>query len=137
MSLFKGFVDMERIPKKVIYYNFLWLAACVTGLTIFGKFIVVLLFTEKFLPTVPLILPLALASFFRGMYQPYMMFISAHEKGKWMRNMSFIMSMVNFLGNIILIPIWGAYGAAVASVIGNGSFYFSCLRYYRIYRRQR
>lgn len=131
MSLFKGFVDMERIPKKVIYYNFLWLAACVAGLTIFGKFIVVLLFTEKFLPTVPLILPLALAHFFQGMYQPYMMFISAHEKGKWMRNMSFIMSMVNFLGNIILIPIWGAYGAAVASVIGTSTYYLSCMFYYQ------
>ncbi|MHA1659808.1 MAG: lipopolysaccharide biosynthesis protein [Promethearchaeota archaeon] len=131
MSLFKGFVDMERIPKKVIYYNSLWLAACVAGLTIFGKFIVVLLFTEKFLPTVPLILPLALASFFQGMYQPYMMFISAHEKGKWMRNMSFIMSMVNFLGNIILIPIWGAYGAAVASVIGTSTYYLSCMFYYQ------
>ena len=135
MSLFKRFVDMKRIPKKVIWYNFLWLASCVIGLTIFGKFIVVLLFTEKFLPVVPLIFPLALASFFQGMYQPYNMFFAAKKKGKWLRNLSFIMSIVNFFGNIILIPIWGTYGAAVVTILANGYFYISCLWYYYRYGR--
>ena len=130
-SLFKGFVDRDRIPKKVIYYNFLWLTACVVGLVIFGRFVVVLLFTEKFLPTVPLILPLALAGLFQGMYQPYNMFLGAKEKGKWMRNMSLVMSIVNLIGNITLIPLWGAMGAAIASILGMLSFYIMCIWYYR------
>lgn len=136
MSLFKGFVGMERIPKKVIYYNFLWLVACVAGLTIFGKFIVVLLFTEKFLPTVPLILPLALAGLFQGMYQSYNMFLGAKEKGEWLRNAAFILAGCNFITNIILVPLWGAYGAAVASAISMGIFLFIHLYYYRKFLKE-
>jgi len=135
MSLFKGFVDMEKIPKKVIYYNFLWLAACVAGLTIFGKFIVVLLFTEKFLPTVPLILPLALASFFQGMYQPYNMFLGAKGKGKWLRNISMTQSIFNIVGNLIFIYYWGAMGAAIASAIATFIAYTGHNYYYHKYFR--
>ncbi|MCD4801330.1 MAG: oligosaccharide flippase family protein [Anaerolineales bacterium] len=117
MSLFKGFVEMDRIPKKVIYYNFLWLAVGIIGLVIFGKYIVVLLFTEKFLPSVSLILPLALACLFQGMYQPYISFLGAKGLGVEMRNAGFIASAVYLATNIIFIPPWGAYGAAVATAI--------------------
>lgn len=133
MSLFKGFVDMGRIPKKVIYYNFLWLAACVAGLVIFGKFVVALLFTENFLPSVPLILPLALAGFFRGMYQPYNMFLGAKGKGRWMRNISVTQSIFNMVGNLIFIYYWGAMGAAIASAIATLIAYLGYAYYYRKY----
>ena len=131
MSLFKGFVDMERIPKKVIYYNFLWLAFCVAGLVIFGEFIVVLLFTDKFLPTVPLILPLALAAFFQGMYQPYNMFFGAKGKGKWMRNISLTQAIFNLFGNFIFIYYMGAIGAAIASAIAAFIAYLGHKCYYQ------
>ena len=129
-SLFKRFVDVDRIPRKVIYYNFLWLAACVAGLTIFGTFIVNLLFTEKFLPVVPLILPLALAAFFRGMYQPYT-FLAAKGKGEWIRNISFAQASFNVVGNFALIYMYGAMGAAVASAIACFISYIFHVYYYR------
>jgi O-antigen/teichoic acid export membrane protein len=135
-SLFKGFVDRDRIPKKVIYYNFLWLAACVAGLVIFGKYIVVLLFTEKFLPAVPLILPLALACFFQGMYQPYNMFLGAKGKGVWMRNGAVIMGASSLITNMIFVPLWGAYGAAVATAITMGLSLSIYLFYYKKFLKE-
>jgi len=135
MSLFKGFVDMKRIPKKVIYYNFLWLAACVAGLVIFGKFIVVLLFTENFLPTVPLILPLALASFFQGMYQPYGMFTESKGKGEWIRTIAITSAIINVIGNIILVPLFGAMGAAIATFLGRFTHFSMYSYYYSKFRR--
>ena len=134
-SLYKGFVDRDRIPKKVIYYNFLWLAACVIGLAIFGKFIVVTLFTENFLAAVPLILPLALAGFFQGMYQSYNRFLGAKGKGKWMRNISITQSIFNLIGNFFLILYWGAMGAAIASAIATLIAYLGHIYYYRKYMR--
>jgi len=128
-SLFKGFIDRDRIPKKVIYYNFLWLAACVAGLAIFGKFIVVLLFTEKFLPTVPLIFPLALAAFFQGMYQPYV-FLAAKGKGKWIRNVAYTEAISNVICNVFLIYFFGAFGAAVASAISKFVHWMMLRHYY-------
>jgi O-antigen/teichoic acid export membrane protein len=127
-SLFKGFTNMDRIPKKVIHYNFVLLATCVVGLTIFGKSIVVLLFTEKFLPTIPLILPLALAGFFQGMYQPYS-FLAAKGKGKWIKNVAYTEAVSNIIGNVFLIYFFGAYGAAVASAVSRFVNWIM-LRYY-------
>jgi len=71
-----------------------------------------------------------MAGFFQGMYQPYNFFLGAKGKGQWMRNMSIIMSIVNLIGNITLIPIWGAMGAAIASIFGTLSYYLACLWYY-------
>ncbi|MEX2690280.1 MAG: lipopolysaccharide biosynthesis protein [Candidatus Njordarchaeum guaymaensis] len=133
MSLFKRFVDMSRIPKKVIYYNFLWLATSVIGLALFGRFIVTVLFTERFLPTFPLILPLSLASFFQGMYKPYNMFLGAKGKGKWLRNISIAQAIFNINGNIIFIYYWGALGAAIASAIAALIAFIGYIIYYYKY----
>ena len=132
-SLFKSFTDMDKIPKKVIYYNFLWLTSCIVGLVLLGKVIVALLFTEEFLPVVPLIKPLALAGFFQGMYQPYHMFLVAKGKGKWKRNLAFILALVNLGGNIILVPLMGAMGAAIATLLAAFSGYLLNIFYYRKY----
>ena len=129
-SLFKRFVDVDRIPRKVIYYNSLWLAAGVAGLTIFGTFIVNFFFTENFLPAVPLILPLALAAFFRGMYQPYT-FLAAKGKGEWIRNIAFAQASFNVVGNFVLIYMYGAMGAAIASAIACFIAYAFHVYYYR------
>lgn len=135
MSLFKGFVNKDKIPKKVIYYNFLWLLISVVGLVILGKFIVSLLFTDKFLPVVPLILPLALAGFFQGMYQPYNMFLAAQGKGKWLRNISFIEAMFNIFGNLFFVIYFGVIGIAFASFIAKLLSFGSHMYYYKKYLR--
>ncbi|RLI52986.1 MAG: hypothetical protein DRP09_16795 [Candidatus Thorarchaeota archaeon] len=135
-SLFKSFASKKRIPKRVIQLNFLWLLAGAVGLVLFGRFIVVLLFTDKFLPVVPLILPLALAAFFQGMYQPYSMFFGAQGKGKWKRNMSIVASLINVIGNVILVPVWGALGAAVASFLSRATSYALHIQYYRRFLRE-
>ncbi len=134
MSLFKGFADRNRIPRKVIFFNFLWLITCVIGLISLSRFIIVILFSNEYLLAVPLILPLALAGFFQGMYQPYNMFLKAHRKGEWLKKMSFVMGGVNFLGNIILIPLWGAIGAAIASIMGTFIYFLLCIFYYQKYK---
>lgn len=127
-SMFKKFVNMNRIPKKIIYYNSLWLAFCVVGLILFGRFIVITLFTDDFLPAVPLIFPLAIAAFFQGMYQPYS-FLSAKGKGKWLRNVAYAEMTSNILGNIFLIYFYGAFGAAVSSAISK-FLHWAILRHY-------
>ena len=129
-SLFKGFASKDRIPRRVLHLNFLWLLACVVGLALLGRFIVVLLFTDSFLPAVPLILPLAIAEFFRGMYQPYT-FLAAKGKGKWIKNVAFAEASFNVVGNLLLIYMYGAMGAAIASAIAK-LVHFLGLRYYYV-----
>ena len=131
-SLFKDFASQERIPRKVILFNFLWLTACVIGLILLGKYIIVVLFSDKYLAAVPLIFPLVLAGFFQGMYQPYNMFLGAHRKGKQLRDAAFMSAGVNFVGNVTLIPLFGAIGAGYASLI---SMIVAFIVYYSLYMR--
>lgn len=130
MSLFRGFAKAERIPRKVISLNLVWLIGCVAAFGLFGKYAIVFLFSERFLPVARLVIPLSLAAFFQGAYQPYNMFLGATGRGKWLRNMSFVMSAVNVGANVALVPMWGAMGACIASILGNLTFYISCVVYY-------
>jgi len=134
-SLFKGFAERERIPKRVTQLNFLWLLVCVVGLVVFGRLIVVVLLTERFLPVVRLILPLALAGFFRGMYQPYNTFLGAKGKGKWLRNVSVIEACFNVVGNLFFVIYLGVIGVAIASFIAKLLSFGSHYYYYRKYLR--
>jgi O-antigen/teichoic acid export membrane protein len=129
-SLFKDFAQRDRIPKKVIYFNFLFLLSCVIALILLGDYIVTLLFSEKFLPVVPLILPLAVANLFRGMIQPYNKFLGAKGEGEALRNTAFILTGSNLVGNFTLIPFYGALGAAYASLFALFINYFGHIYYY-------
>lgn len=120
ISLFKDFTKAERIHNIVIMFNLAWLLFCIVFLGLLGKLIVVTLFSEKFLPMVPLILPLAIAGFFQAMYTPFNMFLAAHRKGKELRFIAFTEAIFNLIGNFILIYYYGAMGAAVASAIAKG-----------------
>ena len=135
-TLFKDFSQKERIPKKVIIFNFLWLLFCVIGLTVLGRFFVTVLFSDRYLSVTPLIFPMALAGFFQGMYQPYIMFFTAHRKGGWVRNMAWMMAFSNFACNILFIPLWGAMGAALASAVSMAFAVFVYLFYYKKYLRE-
>ena len=135
-SMFKGFASKERIPRRIIQLNFLWLLAGVIGLVVLGRYIVVWLFTDKFLPVVPLILPLALAGFFRGMYQPYNMFLVARGFGK-AAYVAVVVAPINIAGNLLLIPKYGAMGAAIASAVSMAAQYlWFIFFYYRIAKRR-
>jgi O-antigen/teichoic acid export membrane protein len=132
-SLFKDSVYLNRIPKKAILYNLIWLVLCVSGLIIFGSYIIAILFGEEFLPASRLIVPLVLAGFFQGMYQPYLSFLTPKTSSKILRNFSFFGAFVNLSLNIFLIPSYGAYGAALASMISMLSWYILLFRQYKKY----
>lgn len=132
-SLFKSFSRKTRVPSKVILYNFIWLLAGVIGLLCLGEKIVGIVFTEKYMALVPFILPLSLAGFFQGMYQPLHMFLSSQGKGEWLRNISFIESLFNVVGNLVFILYWGVWGVAVASAIAKFISYCSHCYYYKKY----
>ena len=95
-----------------------------------GKSIVIFLFSNKYLPVIPLILPLTIAAFFQGMYQPYNMFLTAHKKGEWVRNIAWMVAGINLVTYLIFIPKLGAMGAAIASAISMSFALFLYFFYY-------
>lgn len=130
-SIHKDLAGRKKIPSKIIYYNLLLLVFSILLILSMGKYVILILFSDKFLPSISLILPLSVAVFFQGMYQPYIQYLSANKKGLYQRNAAILSGFCSVLMNIILIPQYGAYGAAVASAISMAVTFSINLFYYR------
>ena len=134
-TLFKTFAQRERIPRKVIYVNLLWLTVTCLGLVVLRKYIVMILLGGRFIKVIPILVILAFANLFRGMTQPYNGFLGAKGQGKPLRNTAVILTVCNLLGNFTLIPLLGAIGAAYASLFALIMNYFAHVYYYRRHMR--
>lgn len=140
ISLFKKTVDESRVPAKLMFIISCWLIFTCSVLILFGRHIVIFLFTDKYIYTANnLIIPLTVAVFFQGLLQPYSFFLAAKGKGKYLKHKSVISIIVNLTGNLTLIPIYGAVGAAyatlaahVASFIAHKWFYNKTLNELRL-----
>jgi len=133
-SMFKKMASMEKIPKKLFIYNSFWLLACVLGLYLMGEYIVSFLFGPEYGEVALLIIPLSIAHFFQGLSAPFA-FLSAKSMGKEIRNVAFAEGVVNVIGNIILVPLHGVYGAIIASVLARFVHYICLAYYYRNYTK--
>ncbi len=117
-----------------------WVAAAwaIAGLSLLVVLLVVpalveLVFSKNYSPVAPLAVPLALATGVRGVTTVYNTFMSAHARGREMRNVAFILTASNLVFNFALIPPFGATGAAWASLLALLVNYAAYVTYYRRY----
>ncbi len=129
-SIYKKLAFKEKVPSKVFLYNGIWLFISFILLLSLGPWVVVTLFGSKFSAVSAFLLPLGLASLANGLYYPANTFLGLKKMGKWMMKNSIIGTVVNIAGNLILIPIYGALGAAWASFISLSVFATACYYHY-------
>lgn len=132
ISLFKGFTNQSEIPKRVFKINLLWLILISIVYIFAGGFILELLFSKKYSEAIPLIFPLVLGNFFMGAFQPFNFFLSAKGMGTYLRNTAILLTVSTILFNILLIPLYGAMGAAYATLI---SLFLDYLIHHYYYRK--
>ncbi|MCE5250156.1 oligosaccharide flippase family protein [bacterium] len=131
-SEFRTYSKEPRISRKTILINYGILGIGSLGTIIMGKLIIRLVAGASFNVPFGLVLPVGILGFLHGSYQPYAQFLIAKGKGKWIRDIGFISMAVNIIGNFTLIPLFGAIGAAWASVLSRG---IGCLSNIYFYRR--
>ena len=73
-------------------------------------------FSSRYGRAADLVLPLALAQAVRGVTTVYNTFLSAHGRGRELRNAGLVLTGSNIAFNFTLIPPFGAMGAAWASL---------------------
>lgn len=134
-SLFKKFTHQEKIPQKVFIFNTLWLLISGLGLIFIAKYIVLFLFGQEFIEVSYYAMGLSLAFFFQGMYQPFN-FLSAKSQGKAVRNVALSEALINVIGNILLIPIIGVYGAIYTSIAAKFVHFIGKWYYYTKYLKE-
>jgi len=131
ISLFKSFLPERKVSVKVTKFNLGWLVLASAFLIIFGKYVIQLLYGAEYAPAYPLLVITAVATLFRGLIQPYNLFMGAKGYGKQLRNTAFILTGSILVFNFGMIPIWGAIGAALASLFALFVNYLVHLHYYR------
>jgi len=116
-TLFNRFVSQKEINPKVLKINLIVVAVSVSLFILLRRPIVYHLFSPDYLPSVPVMLPLAIAFGFSGLSKPYVLNLMAQGKGKLVRNIMMVIPTVNIILNLILVPIYGIFGAAWSAFI--------------------
>ena len=102
-------------------------------LILFRKFIVLELFSPLFTPSINVLVILAMAFCFVGFASPYTMFFKAKKKGEVVRNITLIVVILIVVLSIILIPLMGINGGAIALLLSYGFDYLLSLWLYNRY----
>ena len=137
-TLFRKFSGQDRIDPRVIQLNTVFLAISVLVLIFLREYIVLYLFSDKYSPTIDIIIPLALAFGFSGMSKPYALYLMAQKWGKTVRNISVTVSAIYICAGLLIIPVYGISGAAwLASVVYLLDLILFIVSYYRIIKRGR
>lgn len=129
-SAFKNFAQNTYIPKRHLYLNFIYAIIVSILLITFRKFIVVSLFSDRFLPSILPFTILTIAFALNALSVPYTMFFKAQGKGKEIRNITFYAQILFISASLILIPKIGITGAAIALLLAFGFDYSLYLYYY-------
>ena len=128
-TFFKEFAKLNKIPSKVFFYTGL-LSISVLIIFLFSiSAIVDFLYSEEFKMIVPLSYFTSIGAIFHGVGDLFNRFLSAHGKGKEIRNSNFQIGIVNVLGYVFLIYFFGVYGAAITKLLA-GLVYFIIMIFY-------
>ena len=133
LSMYKEFANQPRINPYLLKLNMIITLTLASFLIIFRKFIVLELFSPDFEPAINVLVILAIAFNFVGLASPYTMFFKAQKRGKEVRNITLYVGILLIVLSIILIPIMGINGAAIAVLIAYGFDYLSYLWFYHRY----
>lgn len=115
----KEFDEKAYRDNTVVLYSIITYMALIQSvfLTIFAEPIILILYGSDYLPAVNILRILTWYSAFSYLGSARHIWFLAEEKEKYIVITNFGGALVNLLGNYILIPNFGACGAAAASVI--------------------
>jgi O-antigen/teichoic acid export membrane protein len=115
-ALFARMAREPVIPRRWLIVATAMGAACAAAAWLLADPVIRVFFTPRYLPAVGLVLPLAVAQLVRGVTGIFNTFLSAHGRGHDLRNAGLVLTLSNLAFNFVLIPPFGAQGAAWASL---------------------
>ena len=130
-TLFKTFANRSSIPTKAFIG-----AICLSVLTLIAFFmliekIIILAYSAKYKPVVPLAYIAALGSTFQGFGDFINRFLGAHGKGRELRNTAFCVGAVTLAGCFVLIPSLGTTGTVISKMLSSVLYCSMMCHYYR------
>ena len=100
-----------------LYSIIIYLALCQSAiLTLFAKHVVLILYGKAYAPAIPLLRIVTWYSAFSYMGSIRNIWMLSEKKQQYLWIINLSGALLNVIGNLFLIPIWGAAGAAASSV---------------------
>lgn len=131
-SLFKEFANHQGISRKASLVNGVSIVAGAVGASLLGWGVVHYYLGEDYRQVLPLLLLLVAAVAFQGGYQIHNSWLASNGYGDEMLLLAKVFTAVNLLGNLTLIPLYGAAGAAFATLAANVYYFIHCYWIYRL-----
>lgn len=131
---YKQFATQAFISRKLTIWTLGLTSLGGAGILLFVPLLISFFYGEEFKSVIPLNVILCIGFLFYGISDYINRFLCAHGKGKELRNASFIVAFFLLLADFILIPIFGASGAAWALFISGTAYLFTISMYYRHFR---
>ncbi|MBF0983559.1 MAG: oligosaccharide flippase family protein, partial [Campylobacter sp.] len=129
-TMFKTLANSSKIPPAVLKANLAWVFLAFVLANILGYLIINFYLKEEYSDVLLLLLLMSIAVCFQALYQPYNAWINGHGYGKELKKANIKMTIMTALSSILLVPIMGAIGACVSSMISN---LYSLFLYTKIY----
>jgi O-antigen/teichoic acid export membrane protein len=134
ITRFRAFTALDRIPERIIRWNYAAVIGCSVVLGTVGPFALRSAF-PRYAEASGLLVPFAGLNMFQGLFQPYNMFLASHGRGAELRNTAIVAVAASFIFLVVLTPRFGVAGAAWAGVIAMAIDYVVHIYYYRRLRR--
>ncbi|MFC2113427.1 oligosaccharide flippase family protein, partial [Bacteroidota bacterium] len=134
-TFFRDFTSMDRIPSKVFIITILISLATFAVFVLVIKQLVIFLYTDEYLAVVPLAYFVSTGSVLHGLGDFFNRFLSAHGKGKELRNSNIILGITNMIGYVLLTWLIGVQGAAITKFLAGLLYVLIMAWYYQRFRR--
>ena len=109
--------DNKRLFQKVLTYFSFGLMWIIVGISVFGEEIILLIArSPEYIEATNLIPIIAMISFFGMAKDNVIMGLHVNKQTKIIGSLIIVAGIANLILNIALIPLWGIYGAAWASL---------------------
>lgn len=129
-TMFKEFANRNAVSKKSTKITLLISVFSLVMFVILIKPVIIGLYSKKFLAVINLTYIVAIGQVFYGFGNYYNRFLGSKGQGKSLRNGAIYVGLTNLIGYVILIPYYGAAGAAITQLISGLVFISSMLYYY-------
>ena len=116
-TYYKDFVKLKEIPSKVFRFSIFCSIIFLVLYLFCIKYIFLFLYTDKFIPAMPLVYILAFAHILRGFGFLINKFLGAKGQGKTLRNIAMIVGISYVVGFPVFIKYFGLIGAAITVLI--------------------
>ncbi len=135
-TFFKQFATSDKIPRKALMASAGLSLVTLIGFLLVIKFLVLLLYTDRFANVVPLAYICAIGCVLHGMGDVFNRYLLAHNKTSVLRVNAIYLAIVSTLGYILLVIEYGAIGAAITKILVSSLYLVSMFIYYGNYAKK-